>query len=59
MARPLTRNKEYDPIWGVRMPVELREKFTSLAHERDLIPSQVVRKLVREWVAREEKKATK
>ncbi|MCA8109588.1 hypothetical protein QZM48_34970 [Burkholderia orbicola] len=59
MARPQTKAGDYDPILGVRMPADLRDKFMALTQERDILPSQVVRKLVREWVAREEKKATK
>lgn len=45
-----------EQILSVRTPKELIEKANYHAHAQDLSTSQVVRKLLREWVAEQEKK---
>ena len=51
--------KQYNPIMGLRVPPELRDKFTEHARAQDLTPSQVARKLIREWVVKQDKKSGK
>lgn len=43
--------KDYDPLMGIRMPEELKKQFFEAAKLQDLTPSQVVRKLVKQWLA--------
>jgi predicted transcriptional regulator len=43
--------KEYDPLVGIRMPEELKKELFEVAKAQDLTPSQIVRRLVKEWLA--------
>lgn len=45
--------KEAEQIFTTRMPAELKEAFTKATKAQDLTPSQVVRKLVKEWLAQQ------
>jgi len=48
-----------DTIIGTRGPKILAEKLAYHAKSQDLTTSQVLRKLVREWVAEQDKKHKK
>jgi len=48
-----------EQILSVRTPKELIEKANYHAHAQDLSTSQVVRKLLRDWVAEQDKKHRK
>lgn len=48
-----------EQILSVRTPKELIEKANYHAQSQDLSTSQVVRKLLREWVAEQDKKHRK
>ncbi len=50
------RTAKHDPILGLRVPPELREKFMEYAQKNDLTASQVARRLIAEWVRKEERK---
>jgi len=50
---------KHDPILGLRVPQELRAKFMDLAQKNDLTASQVARRLIAEWVRKEERKLVK
>lgn len=47
--------KETEQIFTTRMPTDLKEAFTKATKAQDLTPSQVVRKLVKEWLAKQPK----
>lgn len=45
--------RQDEPIFTMRMPQELKEQFTKVTKSQDITPSQVVRKLVREWLEKQ------
>jgi antitoxin component of RelBE/YafQ-DinJ toxin-antitoxin module len=45
--------KDNEQIFTTRMPADLKEAFAKATKAQDLTPSQVVRKLVKEWLAKQ------
>ena len=47
--------KDTEQMFTTRMPTDLKEAFTRATKAQDLKPSQVVRKLIKEWLAKQPK----
>lgn len=45
-----------DGLIQSRVPMELKEKFYEIAHEKDIPPAQILRRLIADFVKKEEKK---
>lgn len=45
--------KEPDPVMTIRIPEELKAQLFEKAEKEDLTPSQIVRRLVKNWLAKE------
>lgn len=42
--------KDPDPIMNIRIPAEMKAQLFEIADREDLTPSQIVRKLVKNWL---------
>lgn len=43
--------KEENPIMNLRLPAEMKAELFKIAEKEDVTPSQIVRKLIKEWLA--------